>query len=133
MKPLRPFAISLFNQAAQTRIGSYYANQVPAVGDQIHFFGHKIEGDPFSMWFLWRVDQVVWQVPSAGSRNAFDWAREADMAFDGSGICGHVELLVWPTKGPHFNETPEWAKACAPPGYHGDDEPDEADQPEEPQ
>jgi hypothetical protein len=127
MKPMRPFRIDVFNIADQTTVGQYYAAQVPQVGELVKFFGRNSnrerEGDAFHGWFLWKVDQVVWNVASAGSRTAMDLAREIDAPPDDSGFCEWVEVLVYPAQGPHFTDTPTWAKVAAP-VYHADDDED---------
>jgi len=122
MKPIPPYKAGVFNIADQSRVGHFWTNQVPRRGEQLHFFGRnghdERKGDGYHMWFLWTVEQVVWGMAEAGSRGCMDLARQTDAPPDGYGICQAVELFVYPTQGPHFIDTPAWAKAAAP-NYHG--------------
>lgn len=110
MDTLPPYRISVYNQAAQREVGSYHSNQVPRKGEQISFYGHRVPGDPFDLWSQWKVAEVVWLVSQAGSRNALGLIRTHNS--DGEGACLAVELHVWPTPGPHFVDTPKWARAA---------------------
>jgi hypothetical protein len=115
--PLRPFEISVYNRVESRTVGSYLANQVPAKGDMISFFGHqRATDDPWYLAGSWVVDSVSWHVASAASVTAFAMARESggDMA---AAYCTSVEIHVWPAEGPHWSKTPRWAKA-----WHDDDE-----------
>jgi hypothetical protein len=120
MNTFPPYEIAVYNRVAQRMIGSYFSNQVPAHGDQISFFGHRIEGDPFELWGHWRVDQVVWNVASEGSVNAMGLMRTHGTR--GEAACLRAEVHCWPAEGPFFADTPKWAKAATEPGYHDEDD-----------
>ena len=122
MNTFPPYEITVYNRVTEIMIGSYHSNQVPARGDQISFFGHRIPGDPFELWGRWKVDEVVWLVSQAGSMNALELARTHNT--HGQAACLRVEIHCWPAQGPFYENTPKWAKAASPPGYHDDDEPD---------
>lgn len=110
MNPLRPFRISVYNAVAQMEIGDYVANQIPAKGDLISFFPIRLpDDDPFRLWCMWRVESVMWTVASPGSITAGQHARETGL-HDAVGYCADVEVHVWPASGPHFYQTPAWAK-----------------------
>jgi hypothetical protein len=117
--PLRPFEVSVYNRVENRPVGSYLANQVPAKGDLLSFFGHqRAADDPWYLAGTWVVDSVMWQVASAGSRSAADHARESGGGPAGVGYCTSVEVHVWPAEGPHWSATPRWARAW----HENDDE-----------
>lgn len=129
MKPMRPFRISMFNIADQTHFGEFYAAQVPSVGELVGFYGDYSEstreGDAFRMCSTWKVDQVVWNVSHRASQDAFRIAKEIDGDMSAA-YCEWVDVLVYPAVGPHFPNTPKWAKVAAP-VYHADDDEDESE------
>jgi hypothetical protein len=120
MDILPPYEISVYNRAAQRQIGTYYSNQVPREGEHLSFYGDRFPGDPFELWGHWKIDQVVWTVSMAGSRNALDLMRTHHSS--GQAVCLAVELHVWPAEGPYFSDTPKWAKAATEPGHHDTEE-----------
>jgi hypothetical protein len=124
VKPLRPFKISVYNRAAQQRIGEYVANEVPRKGDLLSFYGNETRpGDAYHLFGTWQVDVVMWEVAHAASVSALEIARESD-GYLADSFCVSAEIHVWPAQGPHWYETPKWAKAvCA--SEDDDDEPED--------
>lgn len=101
------FRISVFNRAADERIGEYYAGQVPAVGDFLAYSPDDERG-PFGQWGMWQVANVMWTVALRGSPAARETARKVGMV-DSAAYCTWVEVHVWPAQGPHWADTPPWA------------------------
>lgn len=122
MKPLRPYRISVYNLAAHRTLGAFYSNQVPSPGDLVTFFGFREEGDPFSGWCMWKVDRIAWHTSQSGSMTARRLSAESEVSEDHVAFCTSVEMLVWPSQGPHYVDTPAWAKAASAPGYHEGEE-----------
>lgn len=121
MKPLHPYRVTVYNRAAQQNIGEFYANQVPQRGDLLAYHGDRTQpGDAYHGWPMWQVDAVMWEIAHPGSVTAREIARESD-GYPGSAFCVSAEIHVWPAQGPHWYETPEWAKAVTAP----DDEEEE--------
>jgi hypothetical protein len=119
MTPIHPFKVIVYNRITGTHFAEYRANQVPAKGDQISVFAtSRNEEDPFDLWGLWVVDQVVWRVASPGSVAALAIARESG-GYLTDAACDTAEVHVWPAQGPHWAETPRFAKVL---------DPDEADE-----
>ena len=121
MTPIRPYKISVYNRITGDQFAEYLSNQVPGRGDQITVFAtHKNPDNPFHLWGHWVVDAVVWCVSSPASVNAFEIAKQTggDMA---AAYCAHVEVHVWPAEGPHWVETPRFAKVLSPDDDEADD------------
>lgn len=126
MKPLRPYRISVINRITGGTFAEFYSNQVPRKGDQVNIYpSHKDENDPFHLWGLWVVDQVVWAISHPASINAFAIAREAegDMA---AGYCDWVEVHVWPAEGPHWSGRPKFVQVLLPDYDEEEEEPNDA-------
>lgn len=123
MKPIRPYYVTVYNRITDYAFAQFYTNQVPSKGEQISVFAnYRDENDPFHLWGRWVVDQVTWTVASSASPTAFEVARQCEGDMTAS-YCQEVELYVWPAEGPHWTETPRFAKVLSP-----DDEDDEDDE-----
>jgi len=122
VKPIRPYKIDVYNRITGAWFAQFYSNQVPQRGDQLSTFARvRNEQDPFDLWGRWVVDQVVWNVAQATSVTGFEVARECEGDM-GAAYCEWVEVHVWPTEGPHWTETPRFAKVLSPDEDDGEDD-----------
>lgn len=123
MNPIRPYRINVYNRITGDRFAQFYSNQVPAKGEMLSVFAdHRDPENPFDMWGYWVVDTVEWSVSAPGSQSAMEVARQAggDMA---AAYCDWAEVHVWPAQGPHWAETPRFAKVLSPREDDEDGEP----------
>lgn len=91
-------------------LGKLISEHVPRAGDLLDY--HPPEWTGFKGQATWLVDAVRWQVAMPGSQWVLERIRSGQIT-DPSGT-GHVtddlDLFVWPVQGPHWPETPRWAR-----------------------